>query len=63
MLESTGGKGCIVPHEAAVRTKLLEEMQARLAGVNDSKVIEAMGSTDKSTFVIWESSPSLWGSA
>ena len=56
VLESTGGKGCIVPHEAAVRTKLLEEMQARLAGVNDSKVIEAMGSTDNSTFVIWESS-------
>jgi hypothetical protein len=35
-----------------VRTKLLEEMQARLAGVDDRKVIEAMGSTSESTFVI-----------
>jgi hypothetical protein len=28
VLESKEGKCCIVPHEAAVRTKLLEEMQA-----------------------------------
>jgi hypothetical protein len=54
VLESTEGKGCIVPHEAAVRPKLLEEMQARLAGVDDRKVIEAMGSTSKGAFVIWE---------
>lgn len=54
VLESTDGRGCIVPHEAAVRTKLLEEMQARLAGVDDCKVIDAMGSTSKGDFVIWE---------
>jgi hypothetical protein len=54
VLESTEGNGCIVPHEAAARTKLLEEMQARLAGVDDRKVIEAMGSTSERTFVIWE---------
>jgi hypothetical protein len=54
VLESTEGKGCIVPHEAAVLTKLLEEMQARLAGVDDHKVIEAMGSISKNSFVIWE---------
>jgi hypothetical protein len=54
VLETTEGKGCIVPHEAAVRTKLLEEMQARLTGVDDRKVIEAMGCTSKGTFVIWE---------
>jgi hypothetical protein len=54
VLESTEGNGCVVPHEAAVRTKLLEEMQARLAGVDDRKVIEAMGSTSENTFVIWE---------
>ena len=29
VLESTGGKGCIVPHEAAVRTKL----ETRVAGM------------------------------
>jgi hypothetical protein len=54
VLESTEGKGCIVPDEAAVRTKLLEEMQARLAGVDDRKVIDAMGTTSKGAFVIWE---------
>jgi hypothetical protein len=53
VLESTEDKGCIVPHEAAVRTKLLEEMQVRLAGIDDRKVIEAMGSTSKGSFVIW----------
>jgi hypothetical protein len=30
------------------------EMQARLAVVDDRKVIEAMGSTSKGDFVIWE---------
>jgi hypothetical protein len=55
VIESTEGKGCVVPHEAAVRTKLLEEMRARLAGVDDRKVIEAMGSTSGNSFVIWES--------
>lgn len=39
VIDSSDGKGCVVPHEAAVRTKLLEEMQARLAGVDDRKVI------------------------
>jgi hypothetical protein len=55
VLETATGKGCIVPHDAAVRTELLEEMQARLGGVDDRKVIEAMGSTSKNSFVIWES--------
>jgi hypothetical protein len=54
VLETTESKSCIVPHDAAVRTKLLEEMQARLPGVDDRKVIEAMGSTSKNSFVIWE---------
>jgi hypothetical protein len=52
VVESTEDKGCIVPHEAAARTKLLEEM--RLADVDDREVIEAMGSTSKNIFVIWE---------
>jgi hypothetical protein len=54
VLDATEGKGCIVPHDAAVRTNLLEEMQARLAGIDDRKVIEAMGSTSKNSFIIWE---------
>ena len=37
-----------------MRTKLLEEMQARLAGVDDCKVVEVVGSTAESSFVIWE---------
>jgi hypothetical protein len=54
VLESAKGKGCVIPHDAAVRTKLLEEMQARLTGVDDRKVVEAMGSTSNNTFVVWE---------
>jgi hypothetical protein len=54
VLESAEGKSCVIPHDAAVRTKLLDEMQARLAGVDDRKVIQAMGSTSKGDFVIWE---------
>jgi hypothetical protein len=53
VLEGPEGKGCIVPHDAVVRTKLLEEMQARLAGIDDRKVIEAMGSTSENTFIIY----------
>ena len=54
VLEGTGGRGCVVPHDAAVRTKLLQEMQARFGGIDDRKVIEAMGSTSRATFNIWE---------
>jgi hypothetical protein len=54
VLETKEGKGCIVPHDAAARTRLLREMQARLPGLDDRKVIEAMGSTNGNTFVIWE---------
>jgi hypothetical protein len=54
VLEASNGKGCVVPHDAAVRTKLLEEIQARLTGLDDTKVIEAMGSTSDATFTVWE---------
>jgi hypothetical protein len=54
VFEGTGGKGCAVPHDAAVRTKLLQAMQARFDGIDDRKVIEAMGSTSRATFIIWE---------
>lgn len=56
LLEAQGGRGCAVPHEAAVRTKLLEELQSRLPGLQDEKVIEAMGCTDNNSFTIWERS-------
>lgn len=54
VLEGTDGKGCVVPHDAAVRTRLLQEMQARFEGIDDRKVIEAMGSTSRATFIIWK---------
>lgn len=56
LLEAEGGHGCAVPHQAAVRTNLLEELQSRLPGVRDEKVIEAMGCTDNGSFTIWEKS-------
>jgi hypothetical protein len=59
VLEGPEGKGCIVPHDAVVRTKLLAEMNARLPGIDDRKVIEAMGSTSDRTFVIWESATTV----
>jgi hypothetical protein len=54
LLEARNGHGCAVPHDAAVRTRLLEELQSRLQGVRDDKVIEAMGCTENNSFTIWE---------
>ena len=54
VLETEDGRGCVVPHEAAVRTQLLEALQSRLPGIRDDKVIEAMGSTSDRSFTIWE---------
>ena len=56
LLEAPDGKGCAVPQSAAVRTQLLEELQSRLTGVRDDKVIEAMGCSTKNSFTIWEKS-------
>jgi hypothetical protein len=52
--EAADGHGCAVAHGAAIRTKLLEELQSRLQGVRDDKVIEAMGCTGNNSFTIWE---------
>jgi hypothetical protein len=52
-LVASDGKGCLVPHDAAVRTKLLEELQFRFAGLDDDIVIKAMGSTSNNSFIIW----------
>ena len=48
------GRGCLIPHDAAVRTRLLEQLQARFPGLDDAKVIEAMGSTTNNNFLIWK---------
>jgi len=45
---------CLVPHDAAVRTKLLEELQARFPSLDNKIVITAMGSTRKNSFLIWK---------
>ena len=53
-LTRSDGKGCLVPHAAAVRTKLLEELQKRFPGLNDKAVIEAMGCTSNNSFLLWK---------
>jgi hypothetical protein len=54
VLTSTDGKGCLVPHAAAVRTKLLEALQVRFPNLDAAAVISAMGSTSNSSFLLWK---------
>jgi hypothetical protein len=56
VLEGQSGSACVVPHDLAVKRQLLEQLQARLDGVRDDKVIEAMGCTSDASFTIWEKS-------
>ena len=44
---------CVVPHETAERVNLLPELHARFPGLDDEKVIAAMGSTSDNRFVLW----------
>ena len=53
-LVGTNGKGCLVPHDAAARTKLLEELQVRFAGLDNVTLIKAMGSTSNDNFLVWK---------
>lgn len=46
----------IVPHDDAVRGRLLEELQRRLPDLDDRAVVEAMGCCQRRTFVIWRRS-------
>jgi len=46
--------GCLVPHDEAVRLKLLEQLQSRFEGLDDAAVIKAMGSTSNNSFLIWK---------
>jgi hypothetical protein len=54
VIDARDGKGCVVPHDLAVRGSLLEALRSRLPGVNDAAVIEAMLSVENRQFTIWE---------
>jgi hypothetical protein len=54
VVEGKNGEGCVVPHDLAARSGLLEAVQARLEGVNNAAVIEAMLSGENRLFTIWE---------
>ena len=53
-LAGANGKGCLVPHGAAVRTKLLEELQSRFPNLRNETIIEAMGCTSDRNFLLWK---------
>lgn len=46
------GRGCVVAHEAAGCTELLEQLQ-KLPGFDNQAVIEAMGCATNARFQIW----------
>jgi len=54
VIDGKNGTGCMVSQELATRGKLLEALQARLDGVNNAAVIEAMMSVENKVFTIWE---------
>lgn len=49
-----GRKTLIVPMNARGEHDLLHAMQERLEGFDNMAVVEAMGSTEKASFTIWE---------
>jgi hypothetical protein len=54
VIDAKNGNGCVVAHDLAVRSGLLEALQSRLEGVDNAAVIEAMTSTGNRAFTIWE---------
>jgi hypothetical protein len=56
-LAGANGKGCLVPHDLAVRAKLLDALAERLPGLDNDLVIRAMGSGDDTYFTIWSRGP------
>lgn len=54
VIDSSDGSGCVVTHDLAVRSGLLDALYARLEGLNSAAVIEAMGSVENREFTIWE---------
>jgi hypothetical protein len=55
VIEGTQDRGCVVPHDLAVRGGLLEALQARLPGLDSAAVIAAMTSSENHRFTIWPS--------
>ena len=49
-----GSHDIVVPLGAKGEHELLKAMQRRLAGFDNLAVIEAIGSTDNASFVVWE---------
>jgi len=47
-------KGCLIPHDSAVKYKLLERLHSRFDGLDDDAVIKAMGTTSNGNFLIWK---------
>jgi hypothetical protein len=58
VIDSRTGSGCAVPHDLAVRSGLLEALQARLPDLDNSAVIQAMTSVERRVFTIWEAKSS-----
>lgn len=49
-----GRKSLVVPMNARGEHDLLHAMQERLEGFDNMTVVEAMGSTEKASFTVWE---------
>jgi hypothetical protein len=56
VLSVSENEGCVVTHESAERLNLLPELHARFPGLDDKKVIEAMGCTSDNKFILWRKS-------
>jgi hypothetical protein len=56
-LGGPAGQSCVVPHEAALRTRLLDDLRARFPTLDNETLAEAMASPGKRHFVIWGKSP------
>jgi hypothetical protein len=54
LLVDVDKKGCLVPHYAAVRHKLLEQLQSRFEGLDDAAIVKAMASTSNADFLVWK---------
>ena len=46
----------LILNDAAVRTKLLDELQVRFPNLNNDMVIKAMGCTSNDRFLVWNKS-------
>lgn len=54
VLAGANGTGCLVPHTAATRVKLFEELQARFPDLSNDLVVQAMASTSNNNFLVWK---------